>query len=342
MAKLTGRHTIVLEKKPRLIGFAAAAGKKEGEGPLGKEFDKVFDDATLGEDTWEKAESRLLKTAVTKAISKAGIKPEDIGCVFSGDLLNQCTSSAFGLCDFGMPFAGLYGACSTMALGLCIASLAVETGGFEYAAAATSSHFCSAEKQFRLPLEYGGQRTPTAQWTVTGAGAAILHSEKSESRPYIDSVHIGAMRDYGVTDANNMGAAMAPAAAATICGFLSDTGLSPSDFDMIVTGDLGFVGSELLLELAEKEHGLDLRSVHKDCGLMIFDRERQDVHAGGSGCGCSASVLCGHILPAIQKGRLKNVLFTATGAMMSPVSSLQGMSIPGVAHAVHIKGGKTK
>lgn len=341
MGKRLGKGTVELEKKPKIIGNAAVAGKKEGEGPLCEEFDEIFEDTTMGEKSWEKAESLLLKAAVKKAISKADLKNNDVNAIFSGDLLAQCISSSFGLRDFNIPVGGLYGACSTMALSLIMASLAIETGGFECTAAATSSHFCSAEKQFRYPLEYGGQRPPTAQWTVTGAGAAILKDSASVTHPYIDKVHLGKICDYDITDANNMGAAMAPAACDTICGFLLDTNTKPSDYDLILTGDLGFVGSDLLRDLCLKEYSIDITSVHNDCGMLIYDREAQDVHAGGSGCGCSASVLCSYILNSMRKGKYKKVLFAATGALMSPVSSLQGESIPGIAHAVLIKGGKS-
>ena len=336
MATRTGR-TVFLEKKPRIIANAAAVGKKEGEGPLGKEFDLVFEDDTLGLPSWEKAESELLKTAVKKALANAATEKSEVDAVFCGDLLDQCIGSSFGLREFQIPACGLYGACSTMALSLCMASLAIETGGFDCCVAATCSHFCSAEKQFRYPLEYGGQRTPTAQWTVTGAGAAVLKNTHASASPYIDCVHIGTICDLGITDSNNMGAAMAPAAKKTIADFLRDTGTSPSDYDMILTGDLGKVGSDLLKELMLKEEDIDLSSVHNDCGLLIYDREAQDVHAGGSGCGCSASVLCSYILNRFRNGFFKKVLFVATGALMSPVSSLQGESIPGIAHAVLIK-----
>lgn len=337
MAKRLGEKTVELEKKPKIVGNAAVVGKKEGEGPLKSEFDMVFEDVTMGQDTWEKAESELIKAAFKKAVSKADAEQSEIQAVFAGDLLDQCIGSAFGLREFALPHCGLYGACSTMALSLLTASLAIETGGFSCTAAATSSHFCSAEKQFRQPLEYGGQRTPTAQWTVTGSGAVILKDKPSDKHPYIDKVSLGTIRDYGITDSNNMGAAMAPAACKTICDFLCDTKTAPTDYDLILTGDLGFVGSELLRELTVKEYGISIDSVHNDCGMMIFNREEQDVHAGGSGCGCSASVLCSKIINELRSGKLKNVLFVATGALMSPVSSLQGESIPSIAHAVNIR-----
>lgn len=336
MGKRLGKNTVLLDSKPHIISNAAVVGKKEGEGPLKSEFDKIYEDGTMGQDTWEKAESQFLKQAVSMAIEKGNMKPEDIQAVFSGDLLNQCIGSNFGLRELGIPFVGLYGACSTMALSLCMASLAIETGGFSRVIASTSSHFCSAEKQFRYPLEYGGQRPPSAQWTVTGSGACVL--TKDGNKPYIDAVHIGTIQDLGIKDGNNMGAAMAPAAKKTISDFLSDTQSIPEDYDLIVTGDLGEVGSTLLKELLIKDNGIDISTVHRDCGLLIFDCNAQDVHAGGSGCGCSASVLCSKLINGLRSGAYKNIMFVATGALMSPVSSLQGESIPGIAHGVIIRG----
>lgn len=335
MAKRLGTHTIELDSKPHILSNAAVVGKKEGEGPLSDEFDFVSEDTTLGEETWEKAESSILKKAVSTALEKADLRSDDIQTIFSGDLLNQCIGSSFGLREFEIPFVGVYGACSTMALALCMACLAIESGAYKKAMAATSSHFCSAEKQFRYPLEYGGQRPPSAQWTVTGAGAAIL--ENKVGSPYIDAIHIGTIRDLGIKDGNNMGAAMAPAAKKTICDFLTDTQTKPEDYDLILTGDLGDIGSRLLKELLMKENNIDISSVHNDCGLMIYNLKAQDVHSGGSGCGCSASVLCSKILNGFRKGEYKKIMFVATGALMSPTSSLQGESIPGIAHGVIIK-----
>ena len=332
-------NTIILKSKPKIIANAAIVGKKEGDGPLGKEFDMVFGDTTLGEDSWEKSESMLLKNAVQKAMSKADITENDLQVICSGDLLNQCIGSTFALRDLSVPFCGLYGACSTMALTLCTLSLMIESEAVECGIAATSSHFCSAERQFRHPLEYAGQRPPTAQWTVTGSGAIVLKKSKETSHPYIDKIHIGTIEDLGVTDANNMGAAMAPAVRKIIAGFLKNTVTRPTDYYLILTGDLGLVGSTLLKQLLLKEDDIDISSVHKDCGLMIYDREKQDVHAGGSGCGCSGSVLCSHILNGIRKSEKANILFVATGALMSTASSLQGESIPSVAHLVNIKKG---
>lgn len=341
MATRIGK-TINLSTKPRIIANAAVVGKKEGKGPLGKEFDIVFEDTTMGETSWEKAESLLLKSAVERAMSKAAMNQSEVDAIVSGDLLNQCIGSTFGLRDFSIPFCGVYGACSTMALSLCVASLMIETGGFQSCIAATSSHFCSAERQFRHPLEYAGQRPPTAQWTVTGSGAAVLQNCDSAISPYIDKIHLGTIQDLGIKDSSNMGAAMAPAAKKTISDFFKDTGTKPTDYDLIVTGDLGAVGSELLKSLMLREDGIDISPVHRDCGLMIFDREKQDVHAGGSGCGCGGSVLCSYLLNRVRSGKLKNILFVATGALMSTTSSLQGETIPSVAHLVNIKKGGVK
>ena len=327
-------QTVELKNRPAVIAYASVVGKKEGEGPLGALFDEVNEDNTLGKPSWEKAESELQKAALRTAIHKAALQNADIDCVFAGDLLNQCISSSFGLRDFGIPLIGLYGACSTMALSLSMAAQFVDSGAAKRAAAVTSSHFCSAERQFRLPLEYGGQRPPTAQWTVTGSGAVILAS--TGGAPYVHSFTIGKIVDLGVKDANNMGAAMAPAASDTISAHLRQSGARPSDYDLIATGDLGQVGSELLYELLQRE-GLDIAPRHNDCGLMIFDRKKQEVHAGGSGCGCSASVLCSDILGRMKKGELRRVLFCATGALMSTTSSQQGESIPGIAHAVELR-----
>jgi stage V sporulation protein AD len=335
MPSKLGKRTIVLPSKPGIQSFASVVGKKEGEGPLGKMFDKIFDDTTMGQTSWEKAESLLQQNSLKMAIEKAGLNKSDIDVMFAGDLLNQCIGSTFGLRDFEIPFVGLFGACSTMALSLSMASVMIDSGAANRAAAVTSSHFCSAERQFRLPLEYGGQRPPTAQWTVTGSGAVIV-GKAGPGMPYVESITLGKMVDLGQKDANNMGAAMAPAAADTIKAHLTDTRTTPNEYDMIVTGDLGSVGSQLLCELLQKD-GIDISGVHADCGLMIFDTENQDVHAGGSGCGCSASVLCSYLLSRMCEGSLKNILFCATGALMSPTSSQQGETIPSIAHLVNIR-----
>lgn len=345
--KRIGKRTLEFTTPPVILGRAAIGGKKEAQGPIGADFDQTFTDTTLAQESWEKAEALLQKEAVTLAMKKARLAPDDIDLIFAGDLLNQCISSTFGLMDFGIPFLGQYGACSTMAQTLLMAALSVESGAAERAAAVTSSHFCSAERQFRTPLEYGSQRTPTAQWTATAAGCAIVGKPDGNKRVRITRGLAGKIVDLGVKDPANMGAAMAPAAADSILQFLEDTGETDRSYDGIFTGDLGYVGTKLLHELL-LENGIDLTDVHDDCGLLLFDRDSQDVHAGGSGCGCSASVLCGHLLNRMELSRaenivplgcspLKRILFCATGALMSPTSSQQGESIPGVCHVVELQ-----
>lgn len=334
MAKRIGKQTIELENRPSFIGYGAVVGKKEHEGPMGGEFDSFSLDSLFGEKSFEKAESRLQKIAVETALRKCGLCENDIDCIFAGDLLNQCIGSSFGLRSMKIPFLGLYGACSTMALGLAIAGIFVDCGAAERAVAVTSSHFASAERQYRFPLEYGSQRTPTAQWTTTASGASVL--QLSEDKPYIKSVTFGKITDLGVTDANNMGAAMAPSAAMTLKEFFADTKTLPEDYDIIFTGDLGIVGTELLYELLSRE-GLDIRCRHSDCGIMMFNRDEQDTHAGGSGCGCSASILNSYIMHRFEEGELKNILFMSTGALLSPTSTLQGESIPGISHLLNIR-----
>lgn len=329
-----GESTLEFQLPPSILSHGAVTGKKEAEGPLGKEFDQTFEDTTLGEDSWEKAEARLQREAVSIALKKVQLSENQVDFILAGDLLNQCISSTFGLMNFGIPFLGQYGACSTMAQTLLMASILVESGAARRALAVTSSHFCSAERQFRLPLEYGSQRSPTAQWTATGSGCTLVGTGGPVK---VIRGLAGRIQDLGVKDAANMGAAMAPAAADSIYRFLTDTHTTPQDYDGIFTGDLGAVGSQLLLECLDRE-GVNLRPVHHDCGLLLYDRERQDVHAGGSGCGCSASVLCGHLLPMLERGELHNILFCATGALMSPTSSQQGQSIPGVCHVVQLVG----
>lgn len=336
MINRIGKYTLQLQNKPQILGYGSVVGKKESEGPLKECFDKIYYDTLLGEDTWEKAESKLQKEAVSIALDKARVHAKDINYIFAGDLLNQCISSSFGLMDFQIPFLGQYGACSTMAQTFVMASVYVESGAAKTAVAVTSSHFCSAERQFRFPLEYGGQRTPTAQWTVTGSGCVVVGSSKDLSLPYVNAVTVGKITDLGIKDANNMGAAMAPAAASTLYNYFTDTETKPTDYDLIVTGDLGKVGSELLYQLLEKD-GINIRSRHMDCGMAIYDIKKQDVHAGGSGCGCSGSVLCSYILNSINSGAYSNILFMATGALMSPTSSQQGENIPGIAHLLNIQ-----
>ncbi len=333
--KRIGKYTLELELKPKILASAALGGKKESEGPLGSDFDQTFSDTMLGQSSWEKAEAMMQQEVLAMAIGKAKIRAEDIDILFAGDLLNQCISSIFGLRDFNIPFLGQYGACSTMAQTLLMAALMVESGAARTAAAVTSSHFCSAERQFRLPLEYGGQRTPTAQWTATASGCAIV---TNQGEIEISHVMPGRIVDLGIKDAANMGAAMAPAAATSLADYFQDTNTTPEDYDGIFTGDLAMVGSRLLEKLLQEE-GISIAGKHNDCGLMIYDLEGQDVHAGASGCGCSASVLCGHLLKEMKKpnGKYKNILFAATGALMSPTSTQQGESIPGICHIVHLR-----
>ena len=324
---------ISFENPISVLSFSATVGKKEHEGPLKEYFPDYFEDEFCGQKTFEKAEMTLQKVTVERAIKKAGLTPSDIDIICGGDLLNQCTGSNYGLRDFNIPFVGMYGACSTMALSLINSACLLEGGLANHTASVTSSHFCSAERQFRYPLEYGNQRTPLSQWTVTGSGCVIL--KRGDGRVKIKNALIGRITDFGITDINNMGAAMAPAAADTIKRFLVDTGTTPDDYDLILTGDLGFIGSSLLVRLL-KEDGIDISNLHNDCGMMIYKRKSQDVHAGGSGCGCSASVLCAKILPELKEGKLKNVLFCATGALMSTTTIFQGESIPAIAHLVNI------
>ncbi|NBI67422.1 stage V sporulation protein AD [Pseudoflavonifractor sp. 60] len=334
--KKIGTQTAALANPPSFAGWANVAGKKEGEGPLADTFDYIDGDDTFGESTWEKSESAMQKQALGLALNKAGQAASSLDWLFAGDLLNQCISSSFAARGQDIPFFGLYGACSTMGEGLALASMTLDGGFGEWAAVTASSHFCSAERQYRTPLEYGGQRTPTAQWTATAAGAAVLAREGPG--PYITHVTVGKIVDKGVTDTNNMGAAMAPAAHATITAHFADTGRSPNSYDLIVTGDLGLLGSELLLELLRKD-GVNLHN-HADCGVMLFDIQNQDVHCGGSGCGCCASVLTGHILNNMKAGKWKNILFCPTGALHSPTSAFQGESIPGICHAIAISTSK--
>lgn len=329
-----GRYTIAYSNQPVVAGFGSVAGKKESEGPLKEYFHKIEYDTKLGCDTWEQAESMLQKEAIQIALEKAQISGELIQLAFGGDLLNQCISTGYSIRGFNIPFLGQYGACSTMVQSLILAGIMVDGGYCKNSLAVTSSHFCSAERQFRFPLEYGGQRTPTAQWTVTGSGAIVV--SRYGNGPRLKHCTIGKVVDMGVTDINNMGAAMAPAACDTIKSFLIDTKTKPSDYDLILTGDLGRTGSQLLLELLQKEN-IDISRLHNDCGMMIYDIEKQDVHAGGSGCGCCGSVLCGYILENMCKGKLKNILVAATGALMSPTANQQGESTPGIAHLIHLE-----
>ena len=331
-----GKQSFRLSSPPVITAWASVAGKKESEGPLSKYFDISNQDTLFGQSSWEQAENQMQQLALEKLAVKAGLKKNDFELVLSGDLLNQCIGSSFSLNNSGLPHLGLYGACSTMAESLLMASMAVEGGFADNVVAMTSSHFAGSERQYRFPLGYGGQRTPTAQWTVTGSGAALVCSQGNG--PRIEGCTIGTVQELGVKDANNMGAAMAPAAYSTICAHFNDFGVAPEDFDLIVTGDLGQIGKDLVLELARRD-GLALGGRLTDCGTLIFDTETQDVHAGGSGCGCSAITLCGYLLEKLHCGKYKRILVCGTGALLSPTSTQQGLSIPGVCHAVSILGG---
>ncbi len=332
MSTRTGRHTICFDTPPAILGYAAVGGKKEGEGPLGQQFDAIFQDAYLGQKTWEQAESALQREAVTRAVAKAGLDTAQLQMLLAGDLLNQNIASTYGLQEMGVPLLGQFGACSTMGQTLALAAVLADSGAAAPCVAVTSSHFCTAERQFRFPLEYGCQRTPTNQWTATASGAVVVGKGRGVR---VRAVCVGRVCDLGVTDMNNMGAAMAPAAADTIGRFFADTGSTPNHYDLIATGDLGQVGSDLCRRLLAQD-GITLGDNYTDCGLLLFDRQRQDVHAGGSGCGCSASVLCAHILPRMERGELTRVLFCPTGALMSPTSAQQGQAIPAICHAVEL------
>ncbi len=324
---------IIKIKNAAITGAASVVGKHEATGPLGSCFDVCDTTDKFGAQTWEQAESAMQKKAFETLMNKLDISPTDFGAMFAGDLQNQCVGSSYGLMEFDIPYFGLYGACSTCVEGLMLAAMGVSAGHFERAAAVTSSHFLAAERQYRSPIEYGAQRSPTAQWTVTGAAAFSVEQEGAVA---ITEAIPGIVVEKGIDDASNMGAAMAPAAADTISAYFKESGLSPKDFDLILTGDLGYEGGSILCELLLCE-GLDIREIYNDCGVLIYDRIRQDKHAGGSGCGCSAVVLASHILEKIRQGSLKNVLFMGTGAMMSPSSVQQGLAIPAVAHMIRLE-----
>lgn len=317
-----------------LFGTASIVGPKEAEGPLASYFDNCLEDEFWGEKSWEKAESKIIKETVNTVISKSGLASDKIDYCFAGDLLNQCISSSFGLRELNIPFIGIFGACSTFVEGLMLASIFVEGGAGENAICAASSHFCSAEKQFRFPLELGNQRPPTSQWTVTGSGAAII--SKNGTGPFITHITPGKIVDMGIKDANNMGAAMAPAALDTLIAHFKDTGRAPSYYDAIFTGDLGYIGKDILIELAETK-GYNIKSNYNDCGVLIFDKEKQDTHSGGSGCACCGTVFSGYIYKMLQQKKYKKVLLMATGALTNSTTSQQGESIPGIAHAVSIE-----
>ena len=326
-----GTQSIQFDQAPYILSSASIAGTKEGEGPFGKSFDVVGKNDNFGESTWEEAESTLQKEAATLAIGKAGLTRSDIRYVFAGDLLGQSIATTFGLMELNIPLFGLFGACSTAGESLSLAAMAVAAGYGQQVLAVTSSHFASAEKQFRFPLEYASQRPLSASWTVTGSGAFVVGKRRSKVR--ITGITTGRVVDYGIKDAQNMGAAMAPAACDTICQNFLDFTRRPEDYDRIVTGDLGYVGQKILFKLM-KEKGFEIQDRHMDCGIEIYNREKQNTNAGGSGCGCAAVILSAHILPQMEKGAWKRVLFVPTGALMSTVSFHEGQSVPGIAHGV--------
>ncbi len=326
--------TLLFDAPVYVQTWGTAVGKKEQAGPLGGCFDCVGRDNRFGQKTWEQAERRMIGLACEAALSKADLSPADLGCALGGDLLNQCISTGYAMRELGVPYLGLYGACSTMAESLLLGSVLVEAGAANRALCLASSHFCSAERQYRFPLEYGGQRPPTAQWTATACGAAVVTCEKSPVA--VTAATLGRIYDPGVTDSANMGAAMAQSAYETLRTYFRDSGTAPEDFDLVLTGDLAAIGAGVVRELFRRD-GVELGQRYQDCGMLLFD-DTQDVHAGASGCGCSAAVLCGRILPDLAEGKLKRVLFCGTGALMSPVSANQGDSIPGICHLVRLEG----
>ena len=334
MDQQVGSGSLCFAKAPFIIGTASVVGTKEGEGPLADAFDCIGPDDKFGQQTWEAAESSLQKEALTLALGKADQKPEDMRYLFAGDLLGQLIASSFGLKTFEIPLFGLYGACSTCGEALALSAMTVAAGYADRVAAVTSSHFASAEKQFRFPLEYANQRPKSATWTVTGSAAFVLGKEKGMAK--ITGITTGKIVDFGIKDSMNMGAAMAPAAKEVIRQHFEDFGRSEKEYDRIITGDLGTVGQKILIDLLLKD-GYDISKIHLDCGIEIFDAERQNTGAGGSGCGCSAVTLSAYFLKQIEDGTLKRILFVPTGALLSTVSFNEGMTVPGIAHAVVIE-----
>ncbi len=362
MNQQLGKASIKLAQPVYIINSASVVGTKEGEGPLGLLFDVVGDDDMFGCNTWEEAESSLQKDAVFLAMGKAGVKPEDLSFIFAGDLLGQSIATSFGISTYEIPLFGVYGACSTCGESMILGAMSIAGGFAERIVCVTSSHFASAEKEFRYPLEYGNQRPLSATWTVTGSGAFVLGSEnviqnmaasidpqsetgkaindsdvktgvKVPTRAKILGMTVGKIVDFGLKDSMNMGACMAPAAASTLEQHFVDFGSQPEDYDKIITGDLGTVGQKVLIDLL-REKGYDISGVHMDCGIEIYDAETQDTHAGGSGCGCSAVTLSAYILKQLEEGSWKKVLFMPTGALLSKTSFNEGQSIPGIAHAL--------
>ncbi|NLP30915.1 MAG: stage V sporulation protein AD [Clostridiales bacterium] len=334
VANKIGKHTVKFNNKPEILGTGSVVGVKEGEGPLGKRFDVVLEDDTFNEKTWEKAEIKMLSESILLSMKKAGKTEKEIDAIISGDLLNQLMSASFTARDFDVPFIGIYGACSTMTESMILGSVLVDGGYAENVVSAASSHFCTSERQFRNPLEHGNQRPPAAQWTATASGSVVI-GITNKPNIVLTYATLGKVVDPGITDAHQMGAAMAPAALDTIHTHLLDTNREPAYYDLIITGDLGHIGKDILLDMS-KNRGIDLEKVHMDCGVILYD-EDQDTHSGGSGCGCSASVFAGHIYREILEGKLKKVLLVSTGALLSTTSTMQGDSIPGIAHAIAIE-----
>ncbi|MDF2944828.1 MAG: hypothetical protein K0S01_3686 [Herbinix sp.] len=340
-SRMVGKQSILFKNPPYIISGASIAGKKESEGPLGALFDVIQEDPLVGKDSWEEAESEFMRQAAGKALQKAGLKSKDIRYLVGGDLLGQLIATSFGIAELDIPMIGIYGACSTMGEAMSIGAILVDGGFADKVLAITSSHFAGAEKQFRFPLDYGNQRPYSASWTVTGSGAVIIadqSNKKEASSPdiVIKGVTIGKIVDYGIKDSMNMGAAMAPAAFETIKQNFEDLGVEPSYYDRIITGDLGYVGKNILIELL-KEKNYDIGSLYMDCGIEIFDKENQDTHAGGSGCGCSAITFTSYILNQLKEGKWKRILFIPTGALLSQVSFNEGNTVPGIAHAVIVE-----
>ena len=333
MQKL-GKQTIKFDRPPTILETACIVGPKESDGPLAKYFDKCLEDEFWGESTWEKAESKIIKETVNTVIAKSGVSSTDIDYCFAGDLLNQCISSSFGLRETNIPFFGVFGACSTFVESMSLGSILIDGGAANNVLCATSSHFCSAEKQFRFPLELGNQRPQTSQWTVTGSGSVIL--SKNGQGPFVTHITTGKIVDMGIKDANNMGAAMAPAAADTLLTHFKDTGRNPSYYDIILTGDLGYIGKEIVNDMMLSK-GYNIKSNYNDCGVLIFDKESQDTHSGGSGCACCGTVFSGYIYNKLKEKKYKKVLLVATGALMNSTSVQQGESIPGIAHAISVE-----
>lgn len=329
--KHIGPQTVALASSPSVVAFSNIGGKLESKGPLAAYFDELSQDSFFGADTWEKGESVMQERVLRRALKKAGMEARDLDYVLAGDLLNQCIGTSFGLRSFHIPFYGLYGACSTMGESLSLGAMLIDGGFASFIAALTSSHFCTAERQYRMPVPYGNQRTPTAQWTATAAGCCILGAQGDG--PYVTHVTCGRIVDKGITDANNMGAAMAPAAYDTLRAHFQATGTSPADYDLVLTGDLGALGHEIVTDFFRRD-GVDMTKNYRDCGMLLYDLEAQDMHAGGSGCGCCAATLNGYLLGGMRAHKWERILFCPTGALLSPVSSSQGQSIPGICHAV--------